>query len=534
MKEKTNKSLLIILVIVLLTVVYSAFLFKTPLLAAGDVLHQSWIAGQIVETGTIPTINPTTGDFDILSLSPLFQILGAQISLLTGVHEIYIYVALNFLLIPLLCLGLYIIVRKLFSNSTIALLSVLLFFSLNSVTYLSRHISFFVIKEATVAIFLMLCTLYLTVTILQKQGRYQPRILALFGTMVAVIALTHQFTTFTIASVLASLFVLLFFLYPALRKKILLLGSVLIFSIMVVFVLNAGLLFSSDTGYLTTEDHSFTKDFMESSSVLSSDVDASYLSTVFRNAYHPFLLFFAALGGLFYLIVQRRKKENFEAHMYVPIVWLTTFIVLALQPIGNFQLLPTRFLHWSIIPFAIIAAYGLYFSLQSFKRSRIQLAIFVGLVAILIISTITLNTDSDMSTENISFNELKSYVNIDTILTNSDNTTIISDPFLGYKLVTISGAQLTYTYERTKMYRDDTLEFDAVKNFINADADPAYEYAKSSGAHYIAVNYDDKNRYYKEADYSKLDDPDRYRRIFHEYPDSIDEIAIYEIVQSSR
>lgn len=534
MKEKTIKSLLIILVIVLLTVIYSAFLYKTPLLAAGDVLHQSWIAGQIVETGSIPSVNPTTGDFDILSLSPLFQILGAQLSLLTGIHEIYIYVALNFLLIPLLCLGLYIIVLKLFSNSTIALLSVLLFFSLNSVTYFSRHISFFVIKEATIAIFLMLCTLYLTVTILKKQGRYQKRMLVLFGTMIAVIALTHQFTTFTITSVLAALFVLLFFIYPSMRKKILLLSAVVIGAVLFVFLLNAGLLFSSDTGYLTTEDHTFTKDFTESTPAASTDLNASYLSTVFRNAYHPFLLFFAALGGLFYLIVQRRKKENFEAHMYIPVVWLTTFILLALQPIGNFQLLPTRFLHWSIIPFSIVAAYGLFYSINSFKRSRIQLAFFIVLVTILITSTITINTDSHHSTENISFNELKSYINIDTLLTDSDNVTIISDPFLGYKLITIAGANLTYQYDRTKMYRDDTLELDAVKNFINADAESAYDYAQSSGARYIAVNYDDKNRYYKEADYSKLDDTNRYRRILYEHPNSIDEIAIYEIVQSSR
>ncbi|MFA5134748.1 MAG: hypothetical protein WC505_03055 [Patescibacteria group bacterium] len=497
-------------------------------------LHQSWIAGEIADTGTIPIQNPMTGNFDILSLSPLFQILGAQLSLLTGIHEIYIYVALNFLLIPMLCLGFYLVTRKLFLNETIALLAVLIFFSLNSATYISRHISFFVIKEATIAIFLVFCILYLTITLLKHQGRYQVRLLALYGTLVAVTALTHQFTTFSIVSILVSLYVLLFVLYPQLRKKILLLGSIVFVAIIIVFLLNANLLFYPETGYLTTQQHTFTKDFTESSAVSSNDLRSSYLSSVFDDAYHPLLLLCAVFGGIFFIIVQKKSAREMPAHLFIPAVWIITFFILALQPIGNFQLLPTRFLHWTIIPLAIIAGYGLYFLLLSFKRSSIQLSLLAALVIIPLTMSITLNADSFDSTENISFKELESYVRIHTILADSDNKTVVSDPFFGYKLITISGAQLTYRYERTGMYRDDSLEFDAVKKFIYSDPESAYDYASSSGAKYIAINYDDKHRYYEEADYAKLDDADRYRRIVHEYPGSMDEISIYEIVPRNK
>jgi len=526
---------ILFLIILVISLNYILFFSKTPLLSSSDVLHHSWIANQIAMTGEIPLDNPMTGSFDILYFSPLFQILGAQISLITGYELIYIYIALNILLIPLYILGIFIITKKIFKSEIIGLFSALLFFLFNTATYLSKHVIFLEIKQATVAIFLLLCTFYITLSVLQynKQKINTKKILVL-ALFLITIPLFHQFTSFALFSVLTTFFIVLFILFPLYRKKILILSVTTVICVIIVASFNFSTLFVKDNGYLTGSAHSFTKNYSETLSTGSSQINHNIIKDILQDVYHPIILFLFLSGAVFYMIALYKKHIILQSEIILLIIWISTFLFYSLQAIGNFQFLPSRFLNWSVLPISLFAGYGLYQYLLLFKKNYYQLLVTLSILLITIISTVGLSSDKIYTNENISFNELKSFIKIKEYFADKPGVKIVADPFLGYKLITLSNLQLTYSYQRTGMYRDDSLDFDVVENFFYGEAETAYRYAIENEAQYAIINHDDKKRYYKDASYDKLDDPTKYQKIYSDFEGTDDEIIIYEILKNNK
>ena len=423
---------LLILILTIISIYYIGY-SKYPVFH-GDVTHHIWRTGEIIDTGENPLEPRVEPWFDLYYFFPLFNILTAIISSISGTNIIFTMQLINYAMIILYAFSIYILAYKVFKSEICGILSSFLVLTIGNLNEVDRWLpAKFYFIQVRPQDFTLILLILLFFTIIKYISDKKIGTLAVAFILMQSIMFYHHFTAFFAIVLLVTLCIIYYINFRETRREMRHIASILVFSILIfVFVTFGGI---AGENLFEAKYHKTFSFSEESTGDFTKMYGSGYNILSLQNLLGNFLIIYISIG---LLILFRNKFDFKKENMAFLFSWLLLSLYLGFAYLGDFYFSPDRFIILSIFPLAMLAGFGIY--QISYKFKKIFIFIIFGLVIFNLIPMINNFNEANLGMDD---KQLEPFL---WARENIRNTTVIVDPYYGDLFTRLSGVRLTYTY----------------------------------------------------------------------------------------